>query len=590
MERSARFDDSGSLSRSTQRYDTRRVWTKSIRRGAVAFDDWLDRFFRSYYRHRPVNATFIGVHEYDELLPDFSRNGVADVVGEMWSLLDELERLPAEDLTTAQLMDRALAEGFLRVQLWEYGSRHFSAGNPSLYVSEGVFGPLSLFLRDSRPLQERLDAARSRLERVAALLEQAKENVLEAPAAWIEKAADECLGGIAFASLGVPQYLALNEAEDSTLEQAGVRAAAAFSDYRDHLLTNVRPLAGEAYACGSEGLELCLRHGHFLTMTADEIVDYARAVMDESRVALEQGAGQFGATDWRAALAMLADEHPDAAGYEDAYTLVWERAREIAIDQRLVNWPDYPIRYVPRPVWARAAAPHLYFLFYRAPSAFDRVEVVDYLFQPRPDGASPEDLNAFLRAHNDSVIKTNHVIHHGGLGHHVQNWNAYNRAESRIGRVAAVDCASRIAMLCGGTLAEGWACYTTDLMSETDFYTPLESYSMHHSRLRMAARAIADVGLHTGRISLDDAAELYRSETAMSALAARNEAVKNSMNPGAALMYLIGTDLIHELRRELVGDASGTSLRDFHDRFLAHGSVPVQMIADAMRAEAPPGA
>jgi uncharacterized protein (DUF885 family) len=156
--------------------------------------------------------------------------------------------------------------------------------------------------------------------------------------------------------------------------------------------------------------------------------------------------------------------------------------------------------------------------------------------------------------------------------------------------VAAVDCASRIAMLCGGTMAEGWSCYTTDLMSETGFYTPLESYSMHHSRLRMAARAIADVGLHSGRMSLDDAAELYRSETAMSALAARNEAVKNSMNPGAALMYLIGTDLIHELRRDLVGDARGTSLRDFHDRFLAHGCVPVQMIADAMRAEAAPGA
>ena len=29
------------------------------------FSLWLDRFLHSYYRHRPVNATFIGVHDYD---------------------------------------------------------------------------------------------------------------------------------------------------------------------------------------------------------------------------------------------------------------------------------------------------------------------------------------------------------------------------------------------------------------------------------------------------------------------------------------------------------------------------------------------
>src|SRR5947207_8706216 len=94
-----------------------------------------------------------------------------------------------------------------------------------------------------------------------------------------------------------------------------------------------------------------------------------------------------------------------------------------------------------------------------------------------------------LRATNDSVIKLNHVVHHGAIGHHVQNWYAF-RAASRIGQVAAADCASRIALFCGGTMAEGWACYATDLMDEFGFLTPLEQYSQFHSRLRMAARAL----------------------------------------------------------------------------------------------------
>jgi uncharacterized protein (DUF885 family) len=65
--------------------------------------------------------------------------------------------------------------------------------------------------------------------------------------------------------------------------------------------------------------------------------------------------------------------------------------------------------------------------------------------------------------------------------------------------------------------------------------------------------------------------------------AARAEATKNSMFPGAALMYLTGTDAIHALRRELAA-RPGFSLRTFHDRFLAHGSLPVALIAKAMRA------
>ncbi len=68
--------------------------------------------------------------------------------------------------------------------------------------------------------------------------------------------------------------------------------------------------------------------------------------------------------------------------------------------------------------------------------------------------------------------------------------------------------------------------------------------------------------------------------------AAHAEAVKNSMFPGAAMMYLLGTDAIHDLRRTNADrDGAAFSLRAFHDRFLAHGSVPVSLIGATMRGE-----
>jgi uncharacterized protein (DUF885 family) len=176
------------------------------------------------------------------------------------------------------------------------------------------------------------------------------------------------------------------------------------------------------------------------------------------------------------------------------------------------------------------------------------------------------------------VIKLNHVVHHGAIGHHVQNFNAYAGA-SKIGRVAAVDCASRIGMFLGGTMAEGWACYATDLMDEIGFLTSDESLAQQHTRARLAARAVVDIGLHEGSLSFDDAIAVYRDRIGMAPDAARAEACKNSMFPGTALMYWLGTEGLHQLRRTRErAEGSAFNLRRFHDRVLSFGSIPVPLL------------
>ncbi|HSG50384.1 MAG TPA: hypothetical protein VLA43_21330, partial [Longimicrobiales bacterium] len=76
---------------------------------APAFDAWLDDFFRSYYAHRPVNASFIGEHGHDARLPDFGDAAVGDVVADLEDLLGRLAALPDEPLTVARSLDRRMA-------------------------------------------------------------------------------------------------------------------------------------------------------------------------------------------------------------------------------------------------------------------------------------------------------------------------------------------------------------------------------------------------------------------------------------------------------------------------------------------------
>jgi uncharacterized protein (DUF885 family) len=141
-------------------------------------------------------------------------------------------------------------------------------------------------------------------------------------------------------------------------------------------------------------------------------------------------------------------------------------------------------------------------------------------------------------------------------------------------------------MFCAGTLVEGWAVYATTLMDEIGFLTPLESYAEHQGRRRMCARTVVDIRLHRGEFSLDDAAEYYQTRAAMGREMARKEAIKNSMFPGAAMMYIFGCDRIKQLRAQMSSRLGARfNLRDFHDRFLSFGSIPVELIANEMMKE-----
>ena len=544
---------------------------------------WLDRFFESYYRSNPVTATFIGAHEGDHLLPDYSDGGVAATKTRIDDLLRDSASLSLDVLSPSEHIDLRLAQGALRIQQWELQGDHFHRGNPSLYTGEAIFGVISLFLNDYAPLPERIAAATERLEGVPRLLAQARKNLQAAPSPWTERAIRECEGARALLGQGLPQL------EDGVPMQVASFAAAtavaidAFSDFRGYLETELRHRVAGKVACGEEALGLHLAEGHFLGQDAEEIVRYATAELAEVETDLAARAADFGAASPAEVLAQLKQRRPSRESYENRYQEVWDEARRVAIGNNLVTWPDLPIRYRPRPQWLRSAAPYLYFLFYRSPAVLRRPPIHEYFVMPQDGSASAEDQQHFLEAHNDSVIKLNHVIHHGGLGHHLQNYHAF-RAASRVGRMAAVDGASRIALPCGGTMAEGWACYATDLMAETGFLTPLERYAERQGRARMCARAIVDVRLHQGRFTLQEAARFYEAQALLPPAAAMAEAVKNSMFPGTAVIYLMGRDAIHNLRRDLQALQGHTfSLPGFHDRFLAFGSIPVSLIARAMK-------
>ena len=493
----------------------------------------LDAFFESYYRLRPVNATFTGVHDHDHRLPDWSPKGLASGVDEMRALRASLALdsepqdvgaelacpegpkdarrapplgRPRSAPTNVIARDRELAIAFLDVQIAEHESGHFQHTNPSLAAGEAIFGTIALMTRPFAPIADRADAAIARLTAVPAFLDGARRSMTAGvPDEWRHKCLRECEGAERLFRDGVVRWIAVESIDDVRarhLTSAAAQAAAAFESFRDWIERGAGPgpaTAGHygdrSYACGPELFDLLLARGHWCDRPRAALAADARQALDEALEQLHARARTIAPGGWPEVQQRLMSAHPTREDYLPAYHRAWDACRERAEACDLVTWPASPIRYVPIPIHTRDAAPFLYYLHYRSPAPFDRLAVHDYVVTPiEPDMPADEQLRR-LRATNTSVIKLNHVVHHGAIGHHVQNYYAY-AGESEIGRVAAVDCASRIAMFQGGTMAEGWACYATDLMDEAGFFTPEESLAQQHTRARLLARAVVDIGLH----------------------------------------------------------------------------------------------
>ncbi len=107
--------------------------------GAV-FDRWFDRFFDDELKRRPVDATFLGVHDHDHALPDYSLDADTDLLATSRDLIAQLDAIPFDGLTQTQLFDRVVARGALELRIWETGSYFFQAGNPAHHTSTAVFG------------------------------------------------------------------------------------------------------------------------------------------------------------------------------------------------------------------------------------------------------------------------------------------------------------------------------------------------------------------------------------------------------------------------------------------------------------------
>jgi uncharacterized protein (DUF885 family) len=130
---------------------------------------------------------------------------------------------------------------------------------------------------------------------------------------------------------------------------------------------------------------------------------------------------------------------------------------------------------------------------------------------------------------------------------------------------------------------EGWAFYAEAWRDEHGGFEGRERVGYLTDQLWRAARLVVDTGLHTGRMSREQAVRYFREATYSSEATARAEIQRYIDSPGQALAYAYGKRRLLATRQavqEILGPRFDA--RRFHTRVLALGAVPPEVLHRAL--------
>ena len=324
----------------------------------------------------------------------------------------------------------------------------------------------------------------------------------------------------------------------------------------------------------------------------------AEEVARDAGLALSWGSDAARRASSRAVMEHLSKDSPkDDDELFQWYREAGERAVAWGRKQGLFDIPDdYRLEIMPTPPVLRSTIDAVY---YPAPP-FKQAGVGRFYLTPT--GNDPAALRLNNRA---SVADT--AIHEGFPGH---DWHFKYMTEHkdqisplRWFTPGAVEDSS--AMWQDSMATEGWGLYSEELMADPapgrphGFYTAAERIYELQGQLLRAVRVRVDVGIHTRRMSFDEAVDYYTEHVAFypgAVAAAAKDPTARAIVEGAqraiyryskwptqAITYNLGKNAIIELRealRQKQGDQFNA--REFHERLMRMGTIPAGYFRESL--------
>jgi uncharacterized protein (DUF885 family) len=535
------------------------------------------------WKHKPVAATYQGIHRYDDRFAVFNPEYLTAFAEESEDFERKLRRFKDEDLSREEIVERDLLRGMLDASTADIRDVERHTRSADVYIAEIVNGLSILVAREFAPVEERARLALERLRGVWRVLREGMANLRRGrnvPKVWTENGIHATEGSLRFLDEGLEDFIGSVKEKSlvDDLREAAATARCAIQHYLNFLRLDMLASSKGRFAVGKEHYLLLLKKREGLTgATTADLLELARGEVAKAQAKLEEFAAQRGGgKSWREMIDDAKKRVPDPASLVEACQAASSRARKAMVASGEFESPDDEKVEAPR--FARAPL-HLHHvvpssicvesapfedapasLFYVTPMEMTRVE------EDRPP-QSTVHCEAALAARAATEVYP---------GRHLRSLWA---------RLST----SRVARFHGALLGPlGWLNYARNVLLDSKaadelFATTEERLFALRENLFDAWRAVIDIKMHCEEMTLDEAALELSEALGFDPLVAERAARRHTIWPIEGLAGCVGGNMLRELRAAAEAK-KGFNPRAFHAEVALRSSLPFPMVRDTILA------
>ncbi len=302
-----------------------------------------------------------------------------------------------------------------------------------------------------------------------------------------------------------------------------------------------------------------------LPLDAEQIHAIGLAEVERIRGQMFQLMGEMGAAG-QDIPSFVADLYRNEAQFYRAESELLRDYRALAkqadgvLGRLFKKYPSLPYGVEPIPAHEASGRPAAYYLpgsyVTGRPAAF-------YVNTKRLDQSPKFEMDALL-------------LHEGVPGHHFQIALAQEQSD-----LPEFRRHSR-----GTAYIEGWGLYAESLGSDLGFYqTPESRFGALSFEMWRAVRLVVDTGMHALGWTRQQAIDYFKAQTGRHQARISVEVDRYLVMPGQALAYKMGEMKIRQLREHAqVSLGAQFDIRDFHDRILREGPLPLTILEEQINA------
>ncbi len=530
----------------------------------------VQRYWEGLLELEPLIGTMVGDERFDDRLSDPSEIGLEHRRSFQQGALDELAGIDRTGLDVTIRTTLDVMESIAQREVAEIAHRF-----DRLQAVSHLWGPgqllaeLGSMQRADTP--ERLDRYLARLSAIPTFLASIDEVVRDAVASGTlapKVVAERAVGQ-------VERLLAIDPARSPALGALEDGDA----DGRDRVVAAVRDVVNPAYERYLEGLRNYLPHATETiglsalpdgdAMYATQILAWTTLPLDAQEIhdigverlgSIQEERRQIAASLGFSSAAEAVAAHT-AAGHNTAASR--EDLLRVAREQVQRGWDAAPA------------------FFGRVPSDNCDVRLVEefreadmpFAFYQPPTADGSRAGVYYVNAYDLPTRPLHHLAttsyHEANPGHHFQL-----TIEQEIPDRPALRSFGGI--LAGSAFVEGWGLYSERLADEMGlFVDEYERLGMLDAQAHRAARLVTDTGIHALNWSRQDSIQALE-DAGVPPTDAAIEIDRYIAMPAQALSYMVGMIEVERAREAAAAkDGEEFSLKDFHDRILALGSLPL---------------